>query len=207
MDYKDYNDNELLMYICEGNEDANDILYKKYEPIINNLALKISRNYLYTGIEYNDLRQEGLLALYKAADKYVETQNVCFYTFAVKCIQRKMLSLVNHAQSQKNKILSDAISYDVDSEDDYKIEGWFADNRTNPEIVITNNMYNDCIMNEISKKLNCYEWNVLKLKIKGLSYKEIAVVLGKSDKSVDNTLQRIRRKLKKLFQNNCIIKL
>ncbi len=205
MDYKDYNDNELLMYMCEGNEDASDILYKKYEPIINNLALKISRNHLYAGIDYNDLRQEGFLALYNAVNKYMDKQNVCFYTFATTCIERKMISLANRVHSNKHKALNDALSYDIESEDSYKTEGWFADNRSNPELIITENIYNKNLMNIISENLNEYEMNVINLRLRGLSYKEIATNLGKSDKSIDNTLQRLRKKLKKLFKNNCII--
>ena len=205
MDYKDYNDNELLMYMCEGNEDASDILYKKYEPIINNLALKISRNHLYVGIDYNDLRQEGFLALYNAINRYMDKQNVCFYTFATTCIERKMISLVNRVHSNKHKALNDALSYDIESEDSYKTEGWFADNRSNPELIITENIYNKNLMNIISENLNEYEMNVINLRLRGLSYKEIATNLGKSGKSIDNTLQRLRRKLKKIFKNNCII--
>lgn len=197
MKYKDYNDNELLMYICEGNEDANDILLKKYEPIISSLASKISRTSACVGVDYYDLKQEGFLALYSAINNFEDEANVCFYTFATKCIERRMFSLINRSNSQKNKILNESLSYDIEDDEQFKIEGWFSDNSNNPEYIITSDLYEKYLIEEFGKNLSVFEKKIFKLKIEGLSYKEISSIVDKESKVIDNTLQRIRKKIRK----------
>lgn len=81
MDYKEYNDNELLYYVNEANEEATEIIYKKYEPLINNLARKIINYCKNSGVEINDLVQEGMLGLSKALEQYKDNKDASFYTF------------------------------------------------------------------------------------------------------------------------------
>ena len=94
MEYKDYNDNELLWYVAEKNEAALDILYKKYEPFIINFAKKMFEYCKNSGLEMNDLVQEGMLGLNDAITKFNDQKNVTFYTFAKSCIERKIISCV-----------------------------------------------------------------------------------------------------------------
>ena len=106
MDYKDYNDYELLNYIKEGNEDANSILIKKYEPLINKIAIKMLPYCENNGLDLNDLVQEGMIGLNHALDRYKERENILFYTYAKKCIERKIISTLVSANRSKNKILN-----------------------------------------------------------------------------------------------------
>ena len=112
MDYKDFNDYELLNYIAEGNEDANNIIIKKYEPLIIKIAIKMLPYCKNNGLDKNDLIQEGMIGLNHAIDKYHEMEDTLFYTYAKKCIERKIISVVIASNRNKNKILNESISYD-----------------------------------------------------------------------------------------------
>ena len=112
MDYKDYNDYELIEYINEGNEDANNILIKKYEPLIIKIATKMLPYCKNNGLEKNDLIQEGMIGLSHALDRYQEQKDTLFYTYAKTCIERKIISVVIGSNRNKNKILNESISYD-----------------------------------------------------------------------------------------------
>ena len=104
MDYKDYNDYELLDYIAEGNEDANNIIIKKYEPLIIKIANKMLPYCKKSGLEQSDLIQEGMIGLNHAIDRYQEKENILFYTYAKKCIERKIISVVIAATKIKHSM-------------------------------------------------------------------------------------------------------
>lgn len=89
MDYKEYNDYELLDYISENNSDANEILYNKYIPLINSIAKSLYKYCKNQGLELNDLCQEGLLGLNYAIKTFDDTKDNTFYTYARTCIKRK----------------------------------------------------------------------------------------------------------------------
>ena len=82
MEYKEYNDNELISYIAEGNEDANNLLIEKYKPLITKVATKMLPYCEGNGYDLNDLIQEGMIGLNHAIDKYHEQKDVLFYTYA-----------------------------------------------------------------------------------------------------------------------------
>ena len=90
MEYKDFNDYELLNYIAENNEEANNIIFKKYSTVIDFYAKKYLNLVDGKGMDYNDLYQEGLIALNEAINKYKEQKNIKFASFASICIERKM---------------------------------------------------------------------------------------------------------------------
>ena len=86
MDYRDYNDYELIHYISENSEEANDIIFKKYEPLIVNTAKKMIRYTHNSSLELNDLIQEGMLALNDATHTFASSHETIFYTYAKACI-------------------------------------------------------------------------------------------------------------------------
>ena len=104
MEYRDFNDYELVYYIHEGNEDANNILIKKYEPLINKIAHRMLPYCKNSGLEIEDLVQEGMIGLNHAIEKYQEQENTLFYTYAKKCIERKIISVVVASNRSKNKV-------------------------------------------------------------------------------------------------------
>lgn len=197
MDYNDYNDYELLNYVAEGNEEANNIILKKYEPLINAIALKMLKYCNNSGLEKSDLVQEGLIGLNHALNFFSEQKNTTFYTYAKTCIERKMISAVISSNRLKHKILNDSLSYD---DEDSFFERIFKDDTTNPELIITDLDMEEELLTKIKENLTDLESQVFELMLSSFSYKEIADILDKDVKSVDNTIQRIKTKVKKILE-------
>ncbi|MFV0249567.1 MAG: sigma-70 family RNA polymerase sigma factor [Bacilli bacterium] len=200
MNYRDYNDYELLDYIAENSEEANEIIYKKYEPLIIKFARKIYPYAKNSGLEINDLTQEGRLGLSKAIDQYSDSKDTLFYTYAKKCIERKIISSVLGARRLKHKLLNDSISFDYNDEEgnNYSLDIFVKDEKGNPENIIAyTESYNE-LLKLAEKELTELEYRVFELKLNGFDYKEISEILEKEQKSIDNALQRIKNKLKKI---------
>lgn len=195
MEYKEFNDYELLSYIAEGNEDANNIIIKKYEPLINKIAMKMLPYCKNNGLDKNDLIQEGMIGLNHAIDRYKEQEDTLFYTYAKKCIERKIISVVIGSNRNKNKILNESISYD---DEENLLLKFIKDSNPNPEEVIIDEEIEENFILKIKENLTDLEEQVFDLLILGFNYKEIAETLDKDQKSVDNAIQRIKTKIKKL---------
>ena len=196
MDYKDFNDYELLNYIAEGNEDANNIIIKKYEPLINKIAIKMLPYCKNNGLDKNDLIQEGMIGLNHAIDKYHEMEDTLFYTYAKKCIERKIISVVIASNRNKNKILNESISYD---DEENLLLKFIKDTNPNPEeFMIDIELENDLI-EKIKEVLTDLEEQVFELLISGFKYKEIAEILDKDQKSIDNAIQRLKTKIRNII--------
>lgn len=194
MDYKDYNDYELIEYINEGNEDANNILIKKYEPLIIKIATKMLPYCKNNGLEKSDLIQEGMIGLNHALDRYQEQKDILFYTYAKTCIERKIISVVIGSNRNKNKILNESISYD---DEENLLLKFISDTKQTPEEAVLNVAIEEDLVNRINEVLTDLEQQVFTLLINGFKYKEIAEILDKDQKSIDNAIQRIKAKIKK----------
>lgn len=194
MDYRDYNDSELLSYIAENNEEANEIIFKKYEPLIVTISKRMYRYCKNAGLEITDLIQEGRLGLNIAINGYQNNKDVTFYTYARTCIERGIINYVVRAKRQKNKILNESLSLELPDGEQYKLESLFADNSQNPEIQILEFERGQELINNVKETLTDFEQQVFELKLASFSYKEIAEILEKDLKAVDNALQRIRNK-------------
>lgn len=196
--YDKYNDYELLSYISECNEDATDILLKKYEPLIVSTAKKLLKGMENFGLDINDLVQEGRLGLLNASETFTESKDTLFYTYAKTCIERKMYDLVKSTRRVKHKILNESIPIDVDDDKgEYKeLDYLLKDETENPEQLLLNEEGKKELQNIINSKLNDIEIQVLELKLKGFENKEISEILDCDYKKIDNTLQRIKQKLK-----------
>lgn len=202
MNYRDYNDNELLLYISENNEEASSIMFEKYTPLIITIANKMYKYCPNTGLEISDLIQEGMLGLNSAIHSYNEEKDNVFYTFARKCIERKMISLMVAANRQKHRLLNESLSLnDTLDNDIFELEEHLGDNSYNPEYRLFEHETEEELINGFKKNLTELEEEVFLLKIGGLNYKEIAEVLDKDLKAIDNALQRIKIKLKKYLNN------
>ena len=198
MDYKDYNDYELIEYINEGNEEANNILIKKYEPLIIKIATKMLPYCKNNGLEKNDLIQEGMIGLSHALDRYQEQKDTLFYTYAKTCIERKIISVVIGSNRNKNKILNESISYD---DEENLLLKFISDTNQTPEEAVINVAIEEDLVSRINKVLTDLEQQVFTLLINGFKYKEIAEILDKDQKSIDNAIQRIKNKIKKELKN------
>ncbi len=191
------NDYELLSYISEKNEDASDIVFEKYKPLIVDRANKLfvyCKNY---GVEINDLIQEGFVGLNDAIKNFNEVHDVTFYTYALKCINSRIISFIVKSGRLKNKILNDSVFvelYDSDKSNGYGKE--LADNSYNPEEVLFDEESKKEILDIIDKYLTDFEKEVINLKINGFKYKEIADITGRNVKYIDNCIQRIKNKIR-----------
>lgn len=201
MNYRDYNDNELLSYVSENNEEASEILYKKYLPLITNIARKMSLYVKNTGVDVNDLIQEGMLGLSNAISEYSDDKNTIFYTFAKTCIERKIITAVTSARRLKHRPLNDSVPLEaskVTDDNQVFLDEVIGDNKDNPENMLLDSENFNEIISVAKEELTDFEMQVFELRISDFGYKEIAEILEKDIKAIDNALQRIKSKLKKI---------
>lgn len=201
MNYSDYNDYELLDYVLENNEVANEIIYKKYEPIIKNIAAKIYPYCKNNGVELSDLIQEGMIGLVKATQHFKDNKEASFYTFAVKCIERNMIDLKNSSNRLKHKVLNDSLPIEIESEDGgFNLESFLKSDMDSPEKLLVNKEREKHLIKELQKVMTPLEIEVFKLKYVNYNYKEISKMLNKTPKQIDNALQRIKIKLNSIIE-------
>lgn len=200
--YQDYNDQQLLEFINENNEEALEIIYKKYKPLIYSLSKKFLPYCQNAGLDINDLEQEGMLGLSNAIAHYKDTKDTSFYTFAKTCIERNLISLVVSTKRLKHKILNESVSFDfINREGNVtNLENIFSDDTQNPELLVSNSEENRLLMNKIKLELTDLEIRVFELKYHNFNYREIANLLDKSPKTIDNALQRIKNKIRKILE-------
>ena len=202
MDYKDYADGELLNLIKEESEEAKDILYKKYKYIIDIIIRKYTVKAKMLNIEYNDLYQEALLGFSDAINRYNDNRS-SFRTFMTICVDRRLQVVIKKAGSLKNKLMNDSLSLEYSYSDKQSLMEILSDeNRNNP----LNNLEMDenyfSLIKVIKKKLSSSEKEVFSLLINNYNYQEIAQILNKDNKQVDNAIQRIKSKVKNILENH-----
>ncbi|MDD2181448.1 MAG: sigma-70 family RNA polymerase sigma factor [Bacilli bacterium] len=197
MNYRNYNDNELVSFVEENHEEAQDILFEKYKPFIVSTANKMQKTCKYNGLEINDLIQEGFLGLTNAIIHFNEQKDTSFYTFAKTCIERRMISLIISTKRLKHKILNESLSLDGNDDNDIVgLETFLGDSNSDPENVLIYNEEKSELINNIKNKLTDFEEQVFELKINNFNYREIANILDRTPKAIDNALQRIKTKAK-----------
>lgn len=199
MNYKEVNDYELVSYIRDNNEDASEILYDKYKPLIEKNARRLLKYCKYNGLEINDLIQEGMLGLSKAIECFSDSKEASFYTYAKTCIERRQLTAIIASQRQKHKLLNESISfeaYDDDTTNINTVDAMLVDNSYNPETLMYDYENSTEFVDKVNKILTNFEMQVFELKISGFTYIEISEILDKSKKQIDNAIQRIKYKIK-----------
>lgn len=192
IDLEKMKDEELILWVRQGNKNAVDYLMDKYK----NLVRKKARRLFLMGGDRDDLIQEGMIGLYKAIRDYVSGKEASFYSFANLCIERQIYSAIKASNRQKNLPLNTYISLsDVDSGQDNVKELIFGNNQLNPEKLVIDKESTSVLEYELVRRLSPFEKKVFELFTEGRAYTEIAEELHKSPKAVDNALQRIKNKL------------
>lgn len=201
-DKREYdNDNELLYLISECSEEANEKIYEKYSPAIESYVKKYMSLIEGTGIDYNDLYQEGLLGLASAINNYSTNKDIKFSTFAFTCIKRKILTAIKNANRKKHSILNESYSLDYrndDSKDSF--ENLIPSTSEGIDDMLVTKEKEKYFNKRINETFTDFEKEVYELKINGFTYDEIANTLDKTYKSVESALGRIRIKLKKIME-------
>lgn len=197
MKYEEQNDNELLFLISESNEDAKSQLIKKYFGIVYSIVKKYKAISEMLRIDEKDLMQEGFIGLSKAIDTYDSTKNVLFYTYVAICIESQIKNALRSGGRKRNISLSTSISLDELSESDVtNINEILKDSSYDPSQQLLDKENFEEIMEKAQSVLAPFEFKVFEYKTKGYSNDEIAQLLNKTRKSIENTFFRIRSKLK-----------
>ena len=195
MNYSDFNDYELIEYANENNEDANNILIKKYEPLIHSIANRMLKSCSYIGLEESDLVQEGMIGLNHAISYFNEQKDIIFYTYAKTCIERRMISTIIAAKRLKHRVLNESISLNADNED-VSFDKILKDESSNPEKIVMDSEETEKLIESIKGSLTDFELQVFELMLSYFKYGEIAEILDKEKKQVDNAMQRIKNKVR-----------
>ena len=193
-------DEELVKLSQNGDTDAEIELFSRYR----NLLKKVSRSYFLVGGDVEDLLQEGMVGLYKAIRGFSPSKNISFASFAGLCVKHQIQTAIKKASSQKNMILSSALPIEgkstFDDEDEESFEIIIPSPEPNADEIMISEETVAEIKRIIKKKLSKMELLVLSRYLKGQSYKTISKVTGLSEKSIDNALTRIKKKLDFLRQ-------
>ena len=199
MNYKELNDNVLIYLAKENNEDAINLLHKKYQPLINKKCNKYYKYVKNKGVDLADLTQECLVGFEESINNFNPIDNVSFYTFTNVCMDRQLMTEIKRVNRDKNKLLNEAIPLEtIDNEKDLNLIDYLQDNTDNPELGLLEEAEYQELYNKIAKNLTRLEESVFELRIQNFSYKEIADILDKDIKSIDNAVQRIKIKINEI---------
>ena len=192
--YDGIKDEELISRFKNGESEILDYLMQKYK----NMVRKKARTMFLIGGENDDLIQEGMIGLFKAVRDYQPDRDAAFQTFASICVDRQIYNAIQSSNRQKHQPLNSYISL---SEQDGEKEEHLGDNwGENPESIIIDQENVQDLEQEITATLSPMENQVLEYYLAGNGYGEIAQIMGKTPKSIDNALQRIRIKIREQLE-------
>ena len=202
-DFSQYTDEELIAKLRQGEPEVMDYLIDKYKSMVRQKARVL---YLVGG-EQDDLIQEGMIGLFKAVRDYDMGRDASFYTFAELCISRQMYTAVQASKRQKHQPLNTYVSLDTgnssgegDEKEGLNLGELLADRaELSPEELFLDKERVAYLEKAIEEELSDFERQVLDLYMTGMSYTQIARVLGRDEKATDNALQRLKTKIKKML--------
>ena len=199
--YNGMEDEEIIIAARSGNDKAFEYLINKYKSFVRAKA----RAYFLVGADREDIIQEGMIGLYKAIRDFKEDKRSSFKSFAELCITRQIITAVKTATRQKHIPLNSYVSLNkpiYNEESDRTLMDVISNNKVsiNPEEMIISREELAGIEGKLNEILSRLEWKVLSLYLEGKSYNEIAVELNRHVKSVDNALQRVKRKLERYIE-------
>lgn len=187
--YEDYTPEELAVMSRNDCPGAMDHLLGKFKPLV----LKMARARFLAGGDRDDMIQEGMIGLYKAARDFDPSKESSFMTFAVLCIDRQMMRAIEASLREKNRPLNNSVELGDDA-----VGSLQAPPGENPESYVIMQEMQDEMMAGLRDSLSPFEREVLRLYLMEMSIPEIADELGRTVKSVDNAFQRIKRKSRAL---------
>lgn len=199
-DFENMPDEDVALLAQEADGAALEYLLNKYKNFVRTKA----RSYFLIGADHEDIVQEGMIGLYKAIRDYRKDKLKSFRAFAELCITRQIITAIKTATRQKHIPLNNYVSlnrpiYDEDS-DRTLLDVISEDAPTNPEEMLIDREDLSVIEGRIGQMLSPMEKQVLVLYMEGKSYVEIGEAMGRHVKSIDNALQRIKRKLLKYLK-------
>ena len=206
INYSNIQDEDLIEIIRSGDKYALEHLIDRYKSLVN---MKVSKYYI-IGAEKEDIVQEGLIGLFKAIKSYQNDKQNSFKTFANMCIERQLITAIKSSNRQKHMPLNSYLSLNMNAYDNAEegnnsnadlLEVLNANLIEDPLDTITQKEYYEIIEKTIHSSLSEFEKKVLNYYIQGESYVQIATKLDTPVKSIDNAIQRIRKKAIKEIPN------
>lgn len=195
--YNELPDEEIVELAQQGEQFATEFLVEKYKNFVRAKA----RSYFLIGADKEDIIQEGMIGLFKAIRDYKTDKLTSFRAFAELCITRQIITAIKTATRQKHIPLNSYVSLNkpiYDEESDRTLMDVISTNKiTNPEEIIISREEFIFIEKKMGEILSSLEWKVLMAYLEGKSYQEISLELKRHVKSIDNALQRVKRKLEK----------
>ncbi|MDE7222843.1 MAG: RNA polymerase sporulation sigma factor SigH, partial [Acetatifactor sp.] len=194
-------DEELIDRLRGGESRITDYIMDKYKNLVRSKA----KSMYILGGDNEDLIQEGMIGLFKAIRDYDCGRDASFYTFADLCISRQMYTAVRASNRQKHWPLNTYVSLNgnghshEENEELELAESLSQDQDQNPETLFIDRERVEYLEKQIDKELSGFEKQVLDLYLTGMSYSQIARVLGREEKSTDNALQRLKAKIKRML--------
>jgi len=202
LDFKDKSDEEIVAQAKSGDNRAQEYLISKYEKFVKAKA----KSYFLIGADKEDIYQEGMIGLYKAIRDFNPEKSTSFKAFAEICVVRQIITAIKTATRQKHIPLNTYISLNkpiYEEESERTLLDVLAGLKiTDPEELMISKEQMAYIEEKISKVLSGLELEVLTSYLDGKSYQEIACDLERHSKSIDNALQRVKRKLEKCLDLN-----
>ncbi len=194
-------DEDIVERAQNGDVEALEFLLDKYKFFVRSKA----RSYFLVGADHEDIVQEGMIGLYKAIRDYKLDRQSSFHAFADLCVKRQIITAIKTATRQKHLPLNSYVSLNrpiYDEENDRTLLDVIEGRVTNPEDLYISREDLRSIEEQIDVMLSDLEQQVLFLFLDGKSYQEIAEKLGRHAKSIDNALQRVKRKLLKVLEED-----
>lgn len=197
-----YNDQELVELVHNGHNFALDFLMNKYKVLVERKA----KSYYLIGASKDDVIQEGMIGLFKAIRDYNPHREASFYSFADLCVTRQMISAVKASTRQKHMPLNSYVSlnkplYEEDNDKTDLLEVMPSSKIVDPEEVLIGEEDLHIIEDELHKRLSKMENEILELYVDGINYVEIAQMTNRPIKSIDNALQRIKKKVEQILKD------
>ena len=199
--YEQASDEELIEQLRDGENAVMDYIMDKYKFLVRSKAQAM---YI-LGADTEDLIQEGMIGLFKAVRDYDCGRDASFYTFADLCISRQMYTAVQASRRKKHAPLNTYVSLygeRKEMEEGTALQEILSTGQgSDPESLFLDKERMEYLEGEIQRELSTFEKQVLDLYLTGMTYSQIAKVLGKEEKSTDNALQRVKSKMKKILKN------
>ena len=202
--YEALSDEEIVRKIQKGDQQAVDFLMEKYKYLVRNKA----KTLFLIGGDRDDLIQEGMIGLYKAIRDFRSDRDSLFFNFADLCVSRQIYSAIKASNRKKNLPLNTYISlytpaYSENSDNDDKealVDIIYQKHVSNPEELVIDKENTNMIEYELVRRLSDLEKQVLSLYMQDFKYVQIAEILGREPKTIDNALTRIKSKLNQVLK-------
>ncbi len=199
--YKELSDEELIAHYMDGEDAVVDFLMDKYKYLVRLQA----KNMFLLGADHEDLLQEGMIGLFKAIRDYDPGRDASFQTFAGLCISRQIFTAIEASNRRKHAPLNSYTSLSSADHEQYQEARERLIKMTaieSPETMVIDKENIAQLEEWLTEELSPLEKQVLDLYYIGMSTREIAAILGRTEKATDNALQRLKNKIKKLLEKN-----